>query len=415
MIAIDCCDGDTQAELGISAVPMGSQEANGRANLALEKAVADAAAAPSPASPSHAEPSNPSPSHLHQDKQQPPARSSDGANGGPPNAAAPLSDTPQPEATADAVTSMPPLPAGASMLNETLVAGPACLSTTTDLPDPHQDGTAALKSKPAADSQLHAQSEGTTQEPGKEGTAAPLSLALQASDLLCQDDDHHDRADDHQLKAIDPAESSQKVERPKRKLPEASSSPYLSLQGAVVEDDEDVPISDIDSEDTHSMHGGSDPDDDINNNILAAAQKGPNGKARTKSLSALSGKPHKAGGRRAQELALNQDSAYSTIMALLKDSSDDRRAAAAAGSALEAGPAGPVQIEADRPPGKDLEASAAYNAISDLLQEDAGPAEVRILSTSYLTTRKMSDTHLMVENGMQLWVSGVALNVNCRA
>ncbi len=275
---------------------------------------------------------------------------------------------------ADPVTSMPLLPEdGLSPQTENLPdASPRGVSAS-DLPGSPRGALASIRAHLTEGMVPTSMQHGSRplDASSRNGAVAPLrmGLPLQASDLIGQDDGPGNGPDD-QLQGSGSMDATTLLARPKRILPEGGPSPYLPLQKAVVEDDEDVPISDVDSEDTHSVHGGDDPNDEINNNILAAAQKGPNGKARMKSLSMLYDRTpvqQKAANRRTNSVALTEDSAYLTIMSLLKDSQTDRRTAAVA----EPGPEG-----ASRLPDGVVNAEAAYSVINDLMHENADPAEV---------------------------------------
>ena len=133
-------------------------------------------------------------------------------------------------------------------------------------------------------------------------------------------------------------------------------------------DDEDPPISDVDSECTHSVRE-DDLDEEVGKEILTAAQSGLNGKARNmKSLASLYQKPSAGPKRsRAEDNSLNADAAYLTIMSLLKDSQQHKRGACAAPL--------PAPVLA-MPKAAPLDAPAAYQLITQLLRAQTDPTQV---------------------------------------
>ena len=272
----------------------------------------------------------------------------------------PAADSLEPPANA---SSMPQIrdsarPCQAAVPAAALDLGQDGVEVSPDTPQTAE--AAARKAKLLAD--LVPQAMKQMQQPGaplrnSEDDAPPhlhMGLTLQPKDLLPADDD--DASPSGQAagpQALDNGSQSLHTERL-----------LTSDQPLPAADDEDPPISDVDSDATHSLQE-DDNDMDIDDGILDAARKGAKVKARnTVSLAAVCPPMHSAplGPHRRNGLSsLDADSAYTSIMALLKEKR----------GTVPRRPEVPSHL-----PAGDPQATTAYNLIAGLLRDKTDPAEV---------------------------------------
>ena len=257
-------------------------------------------------------------------------------------------------------SSMPMIPASAGLLGTSPAAAP--LGPPPDgINVPPDPAAAARKAKLLADLVPQAvkqmQRLGSSHRDAEDESPPHLhmELTLQPKDLVAAGDD-----------ASPNGQAAPSLNGPP--LPN-SSQPGL-MKGAAVSgpaphaaEDEDPPISDVDSDATHSAHEDDD-DMDIDNGILDAARKGANVKDAASLAALYSHMPSAApliSQRRNGLGSLDADSAYTSIMAMLKEKR---------GTVPKRGGA-PA-----RPPAGQLQATAAHNLIAGLLRENTDPAEV---------------------------------------